>query len=100
MALSLDWRTIFRFAGLGFAVGLAAVGAGLFTRSEASLIYVIFLLCPGALLCGPVFVAAFEGPWTGLSFLCCVIVAVVNSIVYVIIGALYVGLRRKPVPNP
>jgi hypothetical protein len=66
--------------------------------ADVSITAVTFLLCPAALLCAPLFAWAFEaaevGP-PGFYFLWA-IVALINAVLYALVGAAYVGLRQKP----
>jgi hypothetical protein len=96
MALSKDWRTIMRFALAGFALGV--VGSASSLTSYMSTIAVTFLLCPAALLCAPLFAWAFEAAEAGtlLFYLLWALVAVINAVLYALIGAAFVGLRKKP----
>jgi hypothetical protein len=96
MALSKDWRTIMRFALVGFALGV--VGSASSLTSDMSTVAVSFLLCPAALLCAPLFAWAFEAAEAGTSgfYLLWTLVAVINAVLYALIGAAFVGLRKKP----
>jgi hypothetical protein len=96
--MSKDWRTILRFAGLGLAI--AAIFFGFSEMDPAPGSFVAFvlggatlLLCPGSLL----FVTAIdiEPQTTGFAVMW-LIVGLINCAVYAIIGAAYVGLRKKP----
>jgi hypothetical protein len=66
--------------------------------SEISALAVTFLLCPAALLCAPLFAWAFEAAEAGTSgfYVLWAFVAIVNAVLYALIGAAYVGLRKKP----
>ncbi len=96
MALSADWRTIVRFALAGLALGV--VGSASSVASAISTSAVALLLCPAALLCAPLFAWGFEAAETGTSgfYLLWAFVALVNAVLYALIGAAYVGLRKKP----
>jgi hypothetical protein len=96
MAISTDWRVIVRFALVGFALGI--VGSASSLASDMSTVGIAFLLCPALLLCAPLFAWAFEAAEAGTAgfYLLSTIVAIVNAVLYAVIGAAYVGLRRKP----
>ena len=96
MALTKDWRTIIHFALVGLALGI--VGSASSLTSDVSTIVVTFLLCPAALLCAPLFAWAFEAAEAGTSgfYLLWALVALVNAVLYALIGAAFVGLRNKP----
>jgi cell division protein FtsX len=96
MALSTDWRIIRRFALVGLALGV--VGSASSLTSDMSTIAVTFLLCPATLLCAPLFAWAFEAGEVGTPgfYVLWAIVALVNAVIYALIGAAYVGLRTRP----
>ena len=95
MAVGTDWRVIMRFALVGFALGI--VGSASSLASDMSTVAVTFLLCPASLLCAPLFAWAFEAAEAGTVgfYLLWTIVALLNAVLYAVIGAAYVGLRRK-----
>ena len=95
MALNSDWRIIIRFALAGFVIGFA--GGASAESSDPSVAAVTFLLCPAALLCAPLFATAFEAAAAGTSlfWVLWTLVALINAVLYTLIGAAYVGLRGK-----
>ena len=95
--MSEDWRAILRFALLGLAI--AAVSFGISEvdpapGSSAAIVIgvVTIILCPGSLL----FVTAFdiEPQTTGFTIMW-LIIGLINFAVYAVIGAAYVGLRKR-----
>ena len=89
-----------RFALVGLAVGIVGNATSFAFASDMSTttIAIAFFLCPASLLCAPLFAWAFEAaePWTPGFYLLWTIVALINAALYALIGAAYVGLRRKP----
>ena len=85
-----------RFALVGLALGV--VGSASSLASDMSTVAITFLLCPAALLCAPLFAWAFEAAEVGTPgfYVLWVLVALINAVLYAIIGAAYVGLRQKP----
>src|SRR5260370_2219034 len=100
MALSADWRTIMRFALIGFAFGV--VGSASSLASDMSTIAVTFLLCPAALLCAPLFAWAFEAAEVGTSgfYLLWAIFALLNPIPDPLIGPKKAGFPPIPARPP
>ena len=96
-----DWRTILRFALLGFAIS-AIVALMEFLpdsgSSDYSLTAVMILLCPASLLAAPLFAWFFEAAerGTALFFVLWFFVGLANAVLYALVGAAYVGLRKKP----
>ncbi len=95
--MSKDWRTILRFALLGVAI--ATVFFAYFETDPAPGSPIALLaggaalfLCPGALI----FVTAIdiEPQTTGFAIIWLVI-GLINSVIYALVGAAFVGLRRK-----
>jgi hypothetical protein len=95
--MSKDWRSILRFALLGLAIAGAFFGyfetdpppasSMSFWTAGASLV-----LCPGSLL----FVTAFDiEPQTSAFVVMWLIIGLINVGLYAVIGAAYVGLRKK-----
>ena len=104
MRLSRDWQIIIRFALVGFALGLVSAGGDLVADTAAPagadlrFTAVIFLLCPGALVAMPFSPMLFEAAEVGTSgfYLLWLMIAVINAVLYLLAGAAYVGLRKKP----
>jgi hypothetical protein len=99
--MSKDWRTIFRFALLGLAI--AAVFLGISetdpTPGSAFALWIggaSLILCPGSLL----FVIAFDiEPQTTAFAIMWLIIGLINCGVYAVVGAAFVGLRKRPDRN-
>jgi hypothetical protein len=95
--MSKDWRTILRFAVLGLAVAAVFFGVSEMDPAPGSSVALVLgaatlLLCPGSLL----FVTAIDiEPQTAGFALMWLIVGLINCAVYAVIGAAYVGLRKK-----
>jgi hypothetical protein len=96
--MSKDWRTILRFALLGLAIAAIFFGISEADPKPGSSVAIwtgvaTIILCPGSLL----FVIAFdiEPQTTGFAIMW-LIIGLINFGVYAVIGAAYVGLRKKP----
>jgi hypothetical protein len=96
--MSKDWRTILRFAVLGFVIAAVCFGFSELDPTPGSAFALwtggaTLILCPGSLL----FVRAFdiEPQTTGFVFMW-LIIGLINCAVYAVIGAAYVGLRKRP----
>jgi uncharacterized membrane protein SirB2 len=95
--MSRDWRIIFRFALLSLAIAAVFFGISEADPSPGSSVAIwagvaTMILCPGSLL----FVTAFDiEPQTTGSAAMWLIIGLINSAVYAVIGAAYVGLRKK-----
>jgi len=96
--MSKEWRTILGFAALGLGITAVFVAYQVLTDSSPprppnTLMYLIFMiLCPPSFLTIPLIDVeigseGFYPVWT--------IVALINAALYAVIGAAYVGLRRK-----
>jgi hypothetical protein len=99
--MSKDWRTILKFALLGLAFAVLAAGYEATSQSSHSNVMVdavLLVVCPAALLLAPLFVWSFEAAEVGTSgfYLLWSLTALANAALYAIVGAAYVGLRRKP----
>jgi len=96
-----DWRTIFRFALLGLASAAVVMMMQFAADSSSpnySLVAAGVLLCPASLLLAPVFVWFFEAAEVGTVgfYVLWAVVGLANAGIYTLIGAAYVGLRKKP----
>jgi hypothetical protein len=96
-----DWRTILRFAILGFGVTIVAVGVQFLPDSSSSnysLSAVMIVLCPASLLLAPAFALFFEAaePGTAVFYGLWLLVGLANAAIYSIVAVAYVGLRKKP----
>jgi hypothetical protein len=95
-----DWRTILRFAAVGL-VSAALVMAVQFLPNSSfpnySLMAVSILLCPASLLAAPLFAWFFEAAevGTGLFYVLWAFTVLANGAMYAVVGAAYVGLRKK-----
>ena len=97
MVIRKDWRTILQFAVLGLVVAAAFFGFFETDPPPGSPVALwaggaALLLCPGSLL----FVLAFdiEPQTTGFTVMW-LIIGLINCGVYAVIGAAYVGLRKR-----
>jgi hypothetical protein len=97
--MSKDWRTILGFAAVGLGITAVFVAYQVLTdssppRPPSTLMYLIFMiLCPPSFLTIPLIDVeigseGFYPVWA--------IVALMNAALYAVIGAAYVGLRKKP----
>jgi len=96
-----DWRTILRFAALGFGAAAAAAATQFVPVSwpeNYSLGAIAIVICPASLLLAPVFVSFFEAAETGTAgfYVLWMLVGLVNAALYAIAAAAYIGLRKKP----
>jgi hypothetical protein len=89
-----------RFGLVGFAAGIAGNAASFAFASNMSTttIAITFFLCPASLLCAPLFAWTFEAAEAGTPgfYVLWTIVALINAVLYALVGAAYVGLRRTP----
>ncbi|SRR5216683_6763294 len=96
--MSKDWRTILGFTAVGLGITVAFVAYQVLTDSSPPpppnipLYLICMILCPPSFLTIPLIDVEIgsEGIyplWT--------IVALINAALYAVIGAAYVGLRRK-----
>ncbi|MGB2899061.1 MAG: hypothetical protein WBB89_07340 [Candidatus Acidiferrum sp.] len=96
--MSKDWRTILRFAVMGLVITAVFVAYQVLTDSSPppppniSLILMFMVLCPPSFLTIPLIDVEIgsEGFYPLWS-----IVALMNAVLYAVIGAAYVGLRKK-----
>src|SRR5712692_2462451 len=99
--MSKDWRTILRFAAMSFAIAAPVAVLQVVPDSSStnySLTAVSILLCPASLLLAPLFAWFFEAAEVGTPgfYILWLFVGLTNAAVYAVIGAAYVGLRKKP----
>jgi len=68
------------------------------TPANFPLIGLLVILCPGSLLAMPFSVALFEAAEAGTPgfYLMWLVIALANSVIYSIVGAAIVGLRKVP----
>jgi hypothetical protein len=85
-----------RFALVGFGFGI--LGGISLASSDISVFAVSVLVCPAVLVCMPLFAMAFEAFEFGTPgfYLGWGLVALINAVLYLLIGAAYVGLLKKP----
>ena len=95
--MSKAWRTILWFAFLGLIIAAVLFGVSEMDPALGSFLAIVvgvatLLLCPGSLL----FVMAIDiEPGTRGAVVMWLIIALINCAVYAVIGAAYVGLRKK-----
>jgi hypothetical protein len=99
--MSKDWRTICGFALLGLAFAVVTAGYEATSSSSNSNVAVdgfLFVLCPAALLLSPLFASFFEAAEVGTPgfYILWSLAGLANAAIYALIGAAYVGLRKKP----
>jgi hypothetical protein len=96
--MSKDWRTILGFAAVGFGVTAVFVAYQVLTDASPPpppnmpVLTMFIILCPSSLLTIPLIdieigSEGFYPLWT--------VVALINTALYAVIGAAYVGLRKK-----
>jgi hypothetical protein len=95
--MSKDWRTICRFALLGLAIAAVFFGISETDPAPGSAFALwtggaTLILCPGSFL----FILAIdiEPQTTGFAIMW-LIIGLINCAIYAVIGAAYVGLRKK-----
>ena len=96
--MSKDWRIVFRFAALGLAIaaGIYTYFAFFAVRSTDLDILVgevSLILCPPSLLC--LWYCGHDVA-TGFAAAIWSVIGPLNAALYALIGAAYVGLRKKP----
>jgi hypothetical protein len=98
--MSKDWRIILRFALLGLGIGavFAAQQALIDYRTpNLSMDAVLIVLCPMSILFMPLSVYFFEAAKAGAPgfYVLWALIALANAALYTVIGAAYVGIRKK-----
>jgi hypothetical protein len=97
--MSKDWRTIVRFAFMGAAITAVCVAYQVLTDSsppsprDMPLLLIFMILCPGSFLTIPL-IDIETG--TGGFYVLWTFVALIDAALYALVGAAYVGLRKKP----
>jgi hypothetical protein len=99
--MSKDWRIILRFAVVGLVISAAFAAYQGVIDSKASTLSVsagFIVLCPVSLLFTPLFVWFFEAAEAGTPgfYLIWTLIGLANAALYAVIGAAYVGVRKKP----
>src|SRR6266852_1936202 len=95
--MSKDWRVILRFAALGLAIAAGVYAyCAFFTARTTDLDILVgevsLILCPPSLLClwycrRDIVTGPAAAIWS--------VVGIMNAALYALIGAAYVGLRKK-----
>jgi hypothetical protein len=98
--MSKDWRIILRFALLGFGIGTVFAAQQALIDSgtpNLSMDAVLIVLCPVSLLFMPLSVYFFEAAEIGAPgfYVLWALIALANAALYTVIGAAYVGIRKK-----
>jgi hypothetical protein len=96
--MSKDWRIIFRIAVLGLTIASVFFGVSEMDPAPGSFVAIVLggatlLFCPGSLLF--VLASNIEPQTTGFAMMW-LIIGLINCALYAAIGALCVGLRKKP----
>jgi hypothetical protein len=96
--LSKEWKTILRFSLAGFFLGIVGGAGTLVPNLDSRLVAISVIVCPASLLAIPFSVWLFEAAEVGTAgfYVLLTAIAVANAIVYSFIGAICVGLRKKP----
>ena len=96
--MTKDRSTILRFAAVGFGIAVVFVGFRMlmdpspWSPLDSILSAIFMILCPTVLLTFPLLDVEIG---TGGFYVLWMVVALLNAGLYAIIGAAYVGLRRK-----
>jgi hypothetical protein len=88
--MTRDWRLIFRFAVAGFVIATMAAFCMVFHAPNV-ITNLMILVSPGMWLFPAIAWGNVVATWFMFGF-----VAIANAVLYAIVGAVYVGLRRKP----
>src|SRR6266849_8014944 len=96
--MSKDWRTILGFTAVGLGITVAFVAYQVLTDSSPPpppnipLLLIFMVLCPPSFLTIPLIDVEIgsEGFYPLWS-----VVALMNAVLYAIVGAAYVGLRKR-----
>jgi hypothetical protein len=88
--MTRDWRIILRFTVVGLSVSTIA-GLSMGMHGPAVLTGVSVPFCPPMLFFLPIVWSSPSTMWLMFLF-----AAIANAALYAVVGAAYVGLRRKP----
>ena len=96
--MSREWKTILRFSLAGFFLGIVGGAGMLLPDLDFRLAATSVIVCPASLLAIPFSVWLFEAAEVGSPgfYILWTAIAVANAIVYTLIGAIWVGLGKRP----